>query len=110
MAMGVFTASIERMSTISPDKVPNMRDIWREMKTRSISHAKSFALIGGMFSLIECNIEAARGKTDGYNGFSAGFATGGLIGLRAGVKAGVFGGLGFAIFSSAIEYFLMGGH
>jgi import inner membrane translocase subunit TIM22 len=105
--MGLFTASIDPMSTVVPNKVPTMRDVWKEMKNRSLSHAKSFAMVGAMFSVIECNIEAARGKHDLYNGFSAGFLTGGILGLRAGIKPGLFGGLGFALFSTAIERFLM---
>lgn len=104
--MGVFTASIDPMYTISPDKIPTMKDIWREMRTRSISHMKSFAVIGAIFSCIECNIESARGKTDGYNGFTSGFLTGGILGLRAGIKPALFGGLGFALFSTLIESLL----
>ena len=107
VAMGLFTASIDPMSTVVPNKVPTMRDVWKEMRNRSISHAKSFAMIGAMFSVIECNIETARGKHDLYNGFSSGFLTGGILGLRAGIKPAIFGGMGFALFSTAIEMFLM---
>ena len=107
LAMGLFTASIDPMSTVVPNKVPTMRDVFKEMKTRSLSHAKSFAMIGMMFSVIECNIETARGKHDLYNGFSSGFLTGGILGLRAGIKPAIFGGMGFALFSTAIEMFLM---
>lgn len=109
LAMGVFTASIDPMYTISPDRPPTMKEIWIEMKTRSISHAKSFALIGALFSIIECNIETYRSKSDILNGVSAGFLTGGVMGLRAGIKPGLFGGLGFAAFSYVIES-LLGGH
>jgi import inner membrane translocase subunit TIM22 len=105
--MGVFTASIDPMSTVVPNKVPTIRDVFKEMKTRSLSHAKSFAMIGMMFSVIECNIETARGKHDLYNGFSSGFLTGGILGLRAGIKPAIIGGMGFALFSTAIEMFLM---
>lgn len=105
--MGLFTASVDPMYSISPNRVPTTKEVFLEMKNRSISTAKNFALIGCMFSVIECNIESARGKTDGYNGFSAGFITGGLLGLRAGIKPAIIGGLGFAFFSAAIERLLM---
>lgn len=47
-----------------------------------------------------------RGVTDWRNGTYAGGVTGGLIGLRAGVKAGIIGALGFAAFSTAIDYYM----
>jgi len=43
--------------------------------------------------------------SDIWNSLGAGFTTGGLIGLRVGLKAGLFGGLGFAAFSGAIDYY-----
>ena len=38
--------------------MPTIKDIWREMKMRSITYAKNFALVGLIFSTIECNIES----------------------------------------------------
>ncbi|KAI4454384.1 mitochondrial import inner membrane translocase subunit tim22 [Holotrichia oblita] len=82
------------------------RQVFKEMKTTTLSYAKNFALIGLMFSAIECTIESARGKSDWRNGTYAGGVTGGLIGLRAGIKAGIFGAAGFAAFSTAIDYYM----
>lgn len=58
------------------------REILREMKTSMLSYAKNFAILGAVFSGIECCIETARGKSDWKNGTYAGGVTGGLIGLR----------------------------
>lgn len=58
------------------------REILREMKTSMLSYAKNFAILGAMFSGVECCIESARGKSDWKNGTYAGGVTGGLIGLR----------------------------
>jgi mitochondrial import inner membrane translocase subunit TIM22 len=105
--LGLFTASVDPMYSINPNKIPTMKEIALEMKNRALSTGKNFAIIGVIFSAIECNIESYRGKSDLYNGGMAGFLTGGLLGLRAGVKAGLFGGVGFALFSVAIEAALM---
>ena len=107
---GVFTASVDPLHTINPHKIPSAREIAREMGTRAFSTGKNFALLGILFSAFECNIESYRGKTDLYNGFMSGFLTGGVLGLRAGVKPAIFGGIGFAIFSAAIEYALLSRH
>jgi import inner membrane translocase subunit TIM22 len=108
--LGLFTASVDPMYTINPNRVPTLKEVALEMRNRAWSTGKNFAMIGIIFSAIECNIETYRGKSDLYNGFLSGFATGGLLGLRAGVKAGLFGGAGFALFSVAIESVLMSRH
>ncbi len=61
LGLGVFTASIDPLSTIQttkPGGVPGIKDVWREMRARSISYAKNFALIGLVFSSVECRIES----------------------------------------------------
>ncbi|XP_063709804.1 LOW QUALITY PROTEIN: mitochondrial import inner membrane translocase subunit Tim22 [Culicoides brevitarsis] len=108
-AIGLFSSSVS----------PNMADphaleksksvgteILREMRGSMHSYGKNFAVIGMVFSAIECVIESKRGVTDWKNGTYAGGVTGGLIGLRAGVKAGLFGAAGFAAFSTVIDYYM----
>ncbi|EZA51438.1 hypothetical protein DMN91_007546 [Ooceraea biroi] len=104
-AIGLFSSSVNPNLT-SVEKQQSAREILREMKTTTLGYAKNFAVIGCLFSGIECAIESYRGKTDWKNGTYAGGVTGGLIGLRAGVKAGVVGAAGFAAFSTAIDYYM----
>lgn len=61
IGLGVFTASIDPMSTIqtaTPGATPTLKDVWHEMRTRSMSYAKNFAVVGLVFSTVECNIES----------------------------------------------------
>ncbi|XP_030371003.1 mitochondrial import inner membrane translocase subunit Tim22 [Scaptodrosophila lebanonensis] len=107
-ALGLFSASVNpNMSDpFANEKKQTAREVLREMRQTTHSYAKNFALIGAVFSIVECTIESKRGVTDWRNGTYAGGITGGLIGLRAGIKAGIIGGLGFAAFSSAIDYYM----
>ncbi|KAF5285117.1 hypothetical protein FQA39_LY16806 [Lamprigera yunnana] len=103
-AIGLFSSSIGPAPTNIEEQ--SVRTVFREMKVTTLSYAKNFAIIGALFSAVECTIESSRGKSDWKNGTYAGAATGGLIGLRAGVKAGVVGAIGFAAFSTAIDYYM----
>jgi hypothetical protein len=70
IGLGVFTASIDPMSTIqtsTPGATPTLKDVWREMRTRSMSYAKNFAVVGLVFSTVECNIESVRHETSARN-------------------------------------------
>lgn len=107
-AIGLFSASVNPniADPLANEKQQTARQIFKEMRTATHSYGKNFAMIGAVFSAVECTIESCRGKTDWKNGTYAGGITGGVIGLRAGVKAGVLGALGFAAFSTAIDYYM----
>ena len=75
----------------------------KEMGTRAVSSGKNFALVGAVYSTIECFLEKARGKRDLPNALISGFSTGAILAARAGPSAMVMGGAGFAAFSGAIE-------
>lgn len=40
------------------DKQQTFREVFREMKTTTLSYAKNFAVVGCVFSAIECTIES----------------------------------------------------
>ncbi|XP_046572768.1 mitochondrial import inner membrane translocase subunit Tim22-like [Haliotis rubra] len=103
-AFGLFTAGVDPMSTISTE-TPTTRMVLKEMKLRSISYGKNFAVVGCMFAGTECLLESYRGKSELINGTLSGGIVGGVLGLRAGLKAGLLGAAGFALFSTAIDYY-----
>ncbi|KAJ2942914.1 hypothetical protein O0L34_g15102 [Tuta absoluta] len=106
-AVGLFTSSLmPNVTDASAAQTQTAREILRDMKNAMLSYAKNFAMLGLVFSGVECCIETARGKSDWKNGTYAGGVTGGLIGLRGGLKAGVFGAAGFAAFSTVIDYYM----
>ncbi|KAI4502894.1 hypothetical protein M0802_001938 [Mischocyttarus mexicanus] len=104
-AIGLFSSSVNPDIT-SVDKKQTAREIFREMKATTHSYAKNFAAIGLVFTAVECTIESYRGKSDWKNATYAGGMTGGLIGLRAGVKAGLISAIGFATFSTVMDYYI----
>ncbi len=83
---------------------------------RSIYFSKQFIVVGGIFSLIECNLERERAKTDVYNTVAAGAITGATLGAWAArtfpiktiISNTAKSSAGFAAFTVAIEYFLDG--
>ena len=55
-AFGLFTAGID--PNITGTETPTVRLVLQEMKVRTVSYAKNFALIGAMFAGTECMIES----------------------------------------------------
>jgi len=103
-AIGLFSASVG--PEVAAPENQTVKQVLKDMKLKTMSYAKNFAILGAMFAAIECTIESHRGKTDWKNGTMAGGLTGGLIGLRAGLKGGILGAAGFAAFSTIIDYYL----
>jgi len=75
----------------------------RTMGSRSMHMAKTFAIMGAIFSGTECLVEKARAKHDTVNTVTAGCVTGGSMSARAGPQAACLGCAGFAAFSVLIE-------
>ena len=75
------------------------------MRTRAFSSAKSFGLIGGIYSVVECPLERARGKRDTKGAILTGGITGAVIAYRAGPQAMVVSALGFAAFGLVMDTF-----
>ncbi|XP_065334464.1 mitochondrial import inner membrane translocase subunit Tim22 [Cloeon dipterum] len=107
-ALGLFSASVNPTITGQDAKQQTAREVFRDLRKSTHSYAKSFAMIGLVFTAVECTIETYRGKSDWKNGTYAGLITGGLIGYRAGLKAGIFSAVGFATFTTAMDYYMRG--
>lgn len=60
-AIGLFSSSVNPSMGapgVGLEKQQTAREIIREMRTTTHSYAKNFALIGLMFSAVECTIES----------------------------------------------------
>ena len=82
-----------------------LREGLAHMRARAVSSGRSFALIGGIYSLVECPIERARGRRDLKNAVATGAITGAVVAYRAGPKAMVLGAAGFAAFGVVMDVF-----
>ena len=56
-ALGLFTSSVNP-NVAAVEKQQTAREIFKEMKTTTLSYAKNFAVIGFLFSGVECGIES----------------------------------------------------
>lgn len=60
-AIGLFSSSVNpNVSTPGVEKQQTAREIFREMRATTHSYAKNFALIGMVFSGVECTIETVK--------------------------------------------------
>lgn len=59
--LGLFTSSVNP-NVASVEKQQTAREVFREMKTTTHGYAKNFAVIGCIFSAIECTIESVKLK------------------------------------------------
>jgi len=78
----------------------------KDMGAKSWSSAKNFAMIGGIYSGVECTIEGFRAKSDLKNSAMAGCITGAGLAYKAGPQAVLLGCGGFAAFSTAIDAYM----
>lgn len=113
-ASGAATATAP--AATSPFAQPGISDLplkqqlkhgLRDMYRSSISSGKNFAKVGAIFSGTECAIEGLRAKNDLYNGVAGGCITGGVLARNAGPQAVVVGCAGFAVFSAAIDAYMV---
>jgi hypothetical protein len=57
-AIGLFSASVGPDLAVLDSEKQNWREVLRDMKTKSLSHAKNFGILGAMFACTECAIES----------------------------------------------------
>lgn len=57
-AIGLFSASMGPASVTDTAEPQTARQVFKEMKTTTLGYAKNFALIGAVFSGVECAIES----------------------------------------------------
>ncbi|KAI4297112.1 hypothetical protein L6164_037016 [Bauhinia variegata] len=105
--MGLFLGSLDR-PLMQEEMTGKQEFIYqaKQMGKRSWSSAKTFAVMGLIFSAVECVVEKARAKHDTTNTVVAGCATGGSMSAKGGPRAACAGCAGFAAFSVVIEKFL----
>eukprot|EP00850_Spirogloea_muscicola_P021695 SM000258S09111 [mRNA] locus=s258:12338:13493:- [translate_table: standard] len=107
VAMGLLFGALEQ--PVNAHEMNTKQVLLHAVRTagnRSSSMAKTFAIMGAIFSGAECLIEKARAKHDETNTAAAGCVTGAALSGRAGAKAACAGCIGFAAFSVVIETLL----
>lgn len=58
--IGLFSASVNPTITGPDAKQQTAREVFRDMKATTMSHAKNFAIVGAMFASVECAIESVQ--------------------------------------------------
>ena len=60
-AIGLFSASVSPNIVVGPDaKQQTVREIFRDLRFSASSYGKNFAVVGLMFSAVECTIESVK--------------------------------------------------
>ncbi|KAF5727315.1 hypothetical protein HS088_TW22G01008 [Tripterygium wilfordii] len=106
--MGLFLGALDNHPTMHDEMTGRQQFIYtaKQMGQRSWGSAKTFAVMGLVFSAAECVVEKARAKHDMTNTVVAGCVTGGVMSAKGGPQAACIGCAGFATFSVLIEKFL----
>ncbi|VAI06638.1 mitochondrial import inner membrane translocase subunit TIM22-4-like isoform X2 [Triticum dicoccoides] len=105
--MGLFFGALEN-PIMAEEMTARQQIVYqaKQMGRKSMSHAKTFAVMGLIFSAAECVVEKARAKHDITNSAVAGCVTGGALAAKGGPQATCIGCVGFGAFSVAIEKFM----
>ena len=77
-------------------------------RERSVSYAKTFSYLGGLYATSECVVEKFRGKHDVVNSAAAGCFSGGFMAIKQGPLAMAGGCASFAAFSVLIDKVMEG--
>eukprot|EP01108_Squamamoeba_japonica_P004951 TRINITY_DN3872_c0_g2_i1.p1 TRINITY_DN3872_c0_g2~~TRINITY_DN3872_c0_g2_i1.p1 ORF type:complete len:195 (-),score=42.32 TRINITY_DN3872_c0_g2_i1:93-635(-) len=112
-AFGAFFGSgVNNMEHLNPDapKISNWQHVkngFRDANTRGLRMGRGFALAGGVYVACECVVEKGRGKADIWNALYGGCLAGAVLAGKSGPTGIAMGCGGFALFSGAIEVFMM---
>ncbi|PNW88246.1 hypothetical protein CHLRE_01g021050v5 [Chlamydomonas reinhardtii] len=119
LAFGLFMSSFENAHG-GMDSIPDgtaqrstravLKEMFTNMRTKSVSYAKGFAVMGALFSFNECVVEKWRAKHDAANPVIAGCVTGAMMAHSGGPQAMCFGCASFGAFSYVIEKYLNSDH
>lgn len=77
---------------------------WKACTAEGWSSAKTFAIMGGLYSAVSCFMQRLRQKDDAFNGGASGFATGLVLSWGGTPRAMLQSALGFGLFSFVIDY------
>eukprot|EP01128_Nolandella_sp_AFSM9_P011573 TRINITY_DN8346_c0_g1_i1.p1 TRINITY_DN8346_c0_g1~~TRINITY_DN8346_c0_g1_i1.p1 ORF type:complete len:173 (+),score=35.81 TRINITY_DN8346_c0_g1_i1:22-540(+) len=80
-----------------------VKESWRLSAVTARQNAPVFARMGLMWAGSECVLETVRGKSDMYNGVTAGCFTGGVLAIGGGPAGMAMGCLGMGAFGFGID-------